>query len=125
MPIYSGKTTATELRGGKNILASEHLQFIEAGGTLDGSEFETGIVESGKLVCRDLETGKFVPYDETAEGDFDNYAITNVDFENDGESDYIIGELIVRGSVYEQKLADEVPTSFKEANPLIRYVSHK
>jgi len=30
----------------------------------------------------------------------------------------------VRGSVYEAKLPQEVPAEFKEANPMIRYVSH-
>lgn len=123
--VYTGQVKQTEFVGGKNILASEHLQFIEAAGTLDATAFATGIVPIGQLVARDLATGKYVPFEETFTAEtHDNFSITNVDFDNDGENDAIIGELIVRGSVYEAKLAVEVPAAFKEANPQIRYVSH-
>lgn len=124
MPVYSLNITETGFKGGKNILASEHLQFIEAGATLDATAFPTGVNEIGTLIARNTETGKFVPYTDGIEGDFDNFGITNVDFDNDGENDLIIGEVIVRGSVYEDKLASEVPASFKDANKLIRYVKH-
>lgn len=124
--VYTGQVTQTEFVGGKNILASEHLQFIEAAGTLDATAFATGVVPIGQLVARDLATGKYVPFEDgvTTTTTHDNFSITNVDFENDGVNDMIIGELIVRGSVYEAKLAVEVPVAFKEANPQIRYVSH-
>lgn len=131
MPVYTPKFNETVFKGGKNILASEHFQFIEAGGTLDATAFDTGYHESGTLVARNTTTGKFEPYEEDTTGGgaavpsgYDNFAITNVDFENDGVHDMIIGELIVRGSVYEEKLASAVPATFKEANPLIRYVTH-
>jgi hypothetical protein len=125
MPLYGPKFSETEFRGGKNILASEHLQFIEGGATLDATKFPVGYNDVGKLVARNITTGKFEPVAEVADlTGYDNFGILNVDFENDGETDLIAGEVIVRGSVYEAKLADVVPDAFKEANPLIRYVKH-
>lgn len=125
MPLYGPKFSETAFRGGKNILASEHLQFIEGGATLDATKFPVGYNDVGKLVARNTTTGKFEPVAEVEDlTGYDNFGILNVDFENDGETDLIAGEVIVRGSVYEAKLADAVPDAFKEANPLIRYVNH-
>jgi len=125
MPLYGPKFSETEFRGGKNIIASEHLQFIEAGATLDATKFDVGYNDVGKLIARNTTTGKFEPVAGVADlTGFDNFGILNVDFENDGETDVIAGEVIVRGSVYEAKLADEVSDEFKAANPLIRYVTH-
>src|SRR5690606_41584962 len=125
MPLYGTKFSETEFRGGKNIIASEHLQFIEAGATLDATKFDVGYNDVGKLIARNTTTGKFEPVAGVADlTGFDNFGILNVDFENDGETDVIAGEVIVRGSVYEAKLADEVSDEFKAANPLIRYVTH-
>lgn len=125
MPLYGPKFSETEFRGGKNILASEHLQFIEGGATLDATKFPVGYNDVGKLVARNTTTGKFEAVAEVEDlTGYDNFGILNVDFENDGETDLIAGEVIVRGSVYEAKLADVVPDAFKEANPLIRYVNH-
>src|SRR5690625_5636368 len=118
-PIFS----ETELQGGKNILASEHLKFVEAGATLDHKKFPTGFNEVGALVVRNETTGKFEPY-TVVEG-FDDFGILNEDLRNDYEQDLIAAEVIVSGSVYEAKLPQEVPAEFKEANPLIRYVTHK
>lgn len=112
----------TDFVGGKNILASEHLQYIEGGATLDHTKFNTGYNEVGQLIARNTETGKFEPF-SVVEG-FDNFAILNEDFNNDAEQDLVVGEVIVRGSVYEDKLPQEVPAEFKEANPQIRYVKH-
>jgi hypothetical protein len=125
MPLYGPKFSETEFRGGKNILASEHLQFIEGGATLDATKFPVGYNDVGKLVARNTTTGKFEAVAEVEDlTGYDNFGILNVDFENDGETDLIAGEVIVRGSVYEAKLADAVPDAFKAANPLIRYVTH-
>lgn len=125
MPLYGPKFSETEFRGGKNILASEHLQFIEGGATLDATKFPVGYNDVGKLVARNTATGKFEPVAEVEDlTGYDNFGILNVDFENDGKTDLIAGEVIVRGSVYEAKLADAVPDAFKAANPLIRYVKH-
>jgi len=112
----------TGFTGGKNILASEHLQYIEGGATLDHTKFPTGINEVGALIARNLTSGKFEPF-TVVEG-FDNFSVLNEDFINDYEQDLIVGEVIVRGSVYEAKLPQEVPAEFKEANQLIRYVTH-
>lgn len=102
MPLYGPKFSETEFRGGKNILASEHLQFIEGGATLDATKFPVGYNDVGKLVARNTTTGKFEPVAEVEDlTGYDNFGILNVDFENDGETDLIAGEVIVRGSVYE------------------------
>lgn len=125
MPLYTPKASETEFRGGKNILASEHLQFIEAAATLDAEAFGAGYHDVGKLVARNTSTGLYEPVaDAEALDGFDNFGILNVDWECDGENNVVAGEVIVRGSVYEEKLADEVSDEFKAANPLIRYVNH-
>src|SRR5690606_27249103 len=110
----------TGFQGGKNILASEHLQYIEGGATLDHTKFPSGYNEVGALIARNLSTGKFEPF-SVVEG-FDNFAVLNEDFNNVNEQDLIVGEVVIRGSVYEAKLPQAVPAEFKEANPLIRYV---
>lgn len=122
MPLYTPKFTETGFKGGKNILASEHLEFVKGGATLDATKFATGYHDVGKLIARNTTTGKYEPF--SAVDGFDSFSILNVDFTNDGENDLIAGEVIVRGSVYEQKLADEVPAEFKEATPLIQYIRH-
>lgn len=122
MPLYTPKFSNTDFTGGKNILASEHLQFVEGGATLDATKFATGYHDVGKLIARNTTTGKYEPFSAVA--GFDNFSILNVDFTNDGENDLVAGEVIVRGSVYEAKLADAPTAEFKAANPLIRYVSH-
>jgi len=112
----------TEFVGGKNILASEHVQYIEGGATLDHTKFPTGYNEVGLLIARNLTTGKFEPF-STVEG-YDNFAVLNEDFVNDAGQDLVVGEVIVRGSVYEDKLPQPVPAEFKAANPMIRFVKH-
>ena len=125
MPLYTPKFSNEEFSGGKNILASEHLQMIEGGATLDATKFATGYHDVGKLVARNTTSGKFEPVaDATDLATYDNFGILNVDFYNDGENDMVAGEVIVRGSVYEQKLADTVSDAFRDANPMIRYVNH-
>lgn len=133
MPLYTPKTSETDFRGGKNILASEHFQNIEAGATLDAEAFGEGYHDVGKLIARNTSTGKFEPVaDVTGDPEegttglegFDNFGILNVDYQCDGVNDVIAGEVLVRASVYELKLADEVSDAFKAANPMIRYVTH-
>ena len=119
---YVPKFTKAAFVGGKNILASEHLQYIEGGATLDATAFDTGYNEVGQIIARNTTSGKFEPF-SAVEG-FDNFAVLDEDFYNDGESDLIAGQVIVRGSVYEEKLPQEVPAEFKAANPQIRYVKH-
>lgn len=122
MPLYTPKFSETGFNGGKNILASEHLEFVKGGATLDATEFATGYHDVGKLIARNTTSGKYEPFSVVA--GFDSFSILNVDFTNDGVNDLIAGEVIVRGSVYEAKLADTVPAEFKEATPLIQYINH-
>lgn len=122
MPLYTPKFTNTDFNGGRNILASEHLEFVKGGATLDATKFATGYHNVGKLIARNTTSGKYEPFSAVA--GFDSFSILNVDFTNDGENDLIAGEVIVRGSVYEQKLADTVPAEFKEVTPLIQYINH-
>lgn len=120
----SNKTEREDFRGGRNILASEHLQYIEGGATLDAAVFGAGYIELGTLIAQNTGTGKYEPVAEAEDlAGFTNFGIMNVDAECDGENDLIEGEVIVRGSVYEQKLPTDVPDAFKAANPLIRYVN--
>lgn len=123
MPAYTPNFTQTAFKGGKNILASEHLQFIEAGATLDGTKFPAGVIELGTLIARNTTSGKFEKF-TTATG-FDNFGILNIDAISDGVHDLVVGEVIVRGSVYEAKLpVNAALAAFKVVTPMIRYVKH-
>lgn len=123
MPLYTPKTSETEFRGGKNILASEHLQFIEVAGTLDASAFTKGYNEAGLIIAKNTVSGKFEDVQgETELDDYENFGILNVDFDNDGTNDVIAGEIIVRGSVYEDKLVGEATDEIKAKMPMVRFV---
>lgn len=134
MPFYTPKFEVSDFSGGKGVLASDNLQYLEAGATLDATAFATGDHGPGKLIARNLSTGKFEPVAEVT-GDeeegttglegFDNFSILEYGFTNDGENDLIAGSVLVRASVYEAKLADEVSDDFKALSPMIRYVTHK
>ena len=119
---YTLKNNRTQFRGGKNILASEHVQYVHGGATLDGSAFPEGYIEVGQLVARNTTSGKYEPF-SVVEG-YDNFYILNEDHDHDGESDFVSGAVIIEGSVYEAKLPVEVPAEFKAQNQNIHYVSH-
>ncbi len=124
MPIYTPKTSRTDFKGGKNILASEHFTFIEAGATLDATKFGAKYVEVGTAVAQNATSGKWEPFKEGTEeapANYADYGILNVDWNSDGVNDGVVGELITRGSVYEAKLVG-VTDAFKEKTPEIRYV---
>lgn len=125
---YTLNESQTQFRGGKNILASEHVQYVHAGATLDGTAFPQGVIELGTLIARNTTTGKYEPYVETTEGTletgFDNFYILNEDHDHDGSSDAITGAVIIEGSVYEAKLPVAVTEAFKQANPNIHYVTN-
>lgn len=112
---------------GKNILASEHVQFIEGGATLDAAAIGAKTLEAGTAIARNTTTGKFEEYVETTPGTlepgFDEFAILNIDVKVDGVNDVIVGEVIVRGSVYDAKVIGATD-AFKAANDNIRYVKH-
>jgi hypothetical protein len=117
---YTLQTGRTGFVGGKNILASEHLQFLEAGATLDATKFPVGKIELGELIARNATSGKFEPF-TTATG-FDEFGVLNIDVDNNGTDDTIVGEVIVRGSVYEAKLPTAPSAEFKGLVPMIRFV---
>lgn len=119
MPIQLPQNTQTPFIGGKNILASSHIQFKEVGGTMDATKFPVGKVEVGQAIARNATTGKFEPF-TVVEG-FDEFVVLNVDFINDGVTDTHVGELIVRGSLYKAKLIG-VTEEFKAKTPMIRYI---
>lgn len=113
-----------DFRGGRNILASEHVQFIEAGATLDAEVFGAGYIELGTLIAQNVSTGKYEPVaGKTDLTGYVNPSILNIDADCDGINDLIAGEVIIRGSVYEQKLPDTVPAFFKSATPMIRFIN--
>lgn len=125
---YTLKSNKAEFKGGKNILASSIVQYVHGGATFDGAKFDKGLVEVGTLVARNKVTGKYEPFSaiEDVEGvvGYDNFFILNEDHDHDGETDFVSGAVIIRGSVYEAKLPQEVPAEFKQANPNIFYVTH-
>lgn len=123
---YNLQPSQTGFTGGKNILASEHVQFIEVGATLDATAFPVGTIELGTLIARNSTSGKFEPYAETTPGTlepgFEDFAVLNIDVVNDGENDTIVGEVIIRGSVYVDKMPAAPSDAFKAANDNIRYI---
>lgn len=120
MPIYTPKTSRTEFQGGKNILASEHFTFIEAGATLDGAKFGATYVEVGTAIAQDETTGKWVPFVDADVAKYVDFGILNVDWNSDGVHDGIVGEVLTRGAVYDARLVGATD-AFKEKTP-IRYV---
>lgn len=129
---YTLQPGRENFKSGKNILASEHLQFLEAGATLDAVAFGEGTIEVGTLIARNTTSGKFEPYTDDVDGEtgaasfpagFDEPAVLNIDVECNGTDDIIVGEVIVRGSVYETKLPKAPSNAFKQATPMIRFVN--
>ena len=115
-----------DFRGGRNILASEHLQYIEGGATLDAAAFGAGYIELGTLIARNTTTGKFEDVsalDAAGLAGFDNFAVLNIDADCDGVNDLIAGEVIIRGSVYDAKLPVSPNADFRARTPMIRYVT--
>lgn len=127
MAGYTLKITEQPFKSGKNILASEHFQFIEGGATLDAVAIGSKTLEAGTAIARNTTTGKFEEYSETTPGTFepgyDEPSILNVNVEVDGTNDVVVGEVLVRGSVYDAKIIGATD-AFKEANKNIRYVKH-
>lgn len=125
---YTLQTSQTAMQGGKNILTSEHLQFVEGGATLDAAVFGEGLIEVGTLIARNTTSGKYEPYTETTGGTFeagyDEPSVLNIDVQCNGTDDIIVGEVIVRGSVYLEKLPEAPTDAFKAENKNIRYVQH-
>lgn len=116
---YNLQTSSTAFKSGKNILASEHFQFVEAGATIKAAE---GALLCGQAVARVASTGKWVKFVDANVATYDDFGILNVDADAT-TYDVIVGELLVRGSVYDAKLIGATAT-FKGKVPNIRFVSH-
>lgn len=120
-------STRTDFVSGRNILASEHLEYVKGGATLDAASFGAAYIPVGTLIARNRSTGLYEAFDaeatELPEG-FDNFSIMNIDATSNGEDDIVLGEVIVRGSVYVGKLPTEVPAVFRAATPMIQYIEH-
>lgn len=125
MPAYNGRIVETEFKSGMNILASEHFQFVHGGATLDAAAIGAKTLKCGTAIARNLTTGKYEEYADDSEGGvpegYDNFSILNIDVELDGSNDMVVGEVIIAGSVYEDKLTG-VTDAFKQANDNIIYV---
>lgn len=124
---YTLQTSQNAFTGGKNILASEHVQFLEVGATLDAAAFGSGTIDIGTAIVRNTTSGKFEPYPGDDSGPvfaagYEDASILNIDVECDGTNDIIVGEVIVRGSVYEDKLPSVPTDAFKAKNDNIRYI---
>lgn len=124
---YNLQRTTTAFSSGKNILASEHVQFVEAGVTLKGGvAYGVGELLAKLNGAQGADAGKWVKFVNADvatkyEGD---YGILNVDVANT-TADSIVGEVIVRGSVYEAKLPTNADlATFKAKVPMIRFVKH-
>lgn len=120
----------TAYKGGKTILASRHLQYTEEGGTLDAAAIGNRYVELGEPFVRDNTSGRYVPFVAATHvttgvlnAGFSDPVICNVDFNCNGVNHVIVGELIIRGSVYDKKLPAKVTAAFKAITPNIRYVT--
>ncbi|MGE7650489.1 hypothetical protein ACQKM1_22340 [Peribacillus frigoritolerans] len=116
---YNLDQTKTAFTGGKNILASEHFQYIEVGATLKGgSAYALG--EAIGKVASGADQGLWVKYVNGAT--YADLGILNVDVDNVA-SNTVVGEVLTRGSVYAAKLPASVTAEFKTKTPMIRYIS--
>lgn len=114
---YNLQRTTQAFKSGKNILASEHVQFVEAGATIKGGE---GALTCGQAIARDA-TGKWVKFVDANVATYTDFGILNVDVDAT-TYDAIVGEVIIRGSVYDAKLTGATAT-FKGKVPMIRFVT--
>lgn len=135
MAGYSLNTTRDAFQGGKNILASEHFQFVHGGATLDASVIGAKTLPVGTAIMRNTTTGFYEEYADGSNGatppaailpaGYDSFSILNVDVDVDGTNDVVVGEVLIRGSVYDAKLAANVTAVFKtETKDKFFYVKH-
>ncbi|WP_141431910.1 hypothetical protein [Bacillus sp. 03113] len=116
---YNLQTSQTAFKSGKNILASEHFQFVEAGATVKAGE---GVLVPGQAIARVAADGKWVKFVDADVANYDDFGILNVDVDAT-TYDAIVGEVLVRGSVYDAKLVGATAV-FKGKVPTIRFVKH-
>ena len=116
---YNLQITQTPFVQGKNILASEHVQFIEGGATIKAGE---GLLDCGQAIARETATGKWVKFNDEDVANYDDFGILNVNVDATAH-DTVVGEVIIRGSVYDAKVIGATD-AFKEKVPNIRFVKH-
>lgn len=124
MPFGQNLTPSTTNYGpAKNILASEQVKFIEGGATLKPVA-QTLVVGTG--IARDKTTGLWEKFASASAANYDDWGILNIDVVQDATNRIVVGEVIVRGSVYAAKLdASATDATFKSAvGSNIRYVKH-
>mgnify|MGYP003483208620 FL=1 len=128
MAGYSLNTTRDAFQGGKNILASEHFQFVHGGATLKASVIGAVKLEVGTAIMRKISTGFYEKYADATGAipvGYDNFSILNVDVQLDGVNDVVVGEVLIRGSVYDAKLNANVTAAFKtETKDKFFFVKH-
>lgn len=123
----------SEFKGGITILASAHFQYTEEGGTLDAALIGERYVPVGEPFVQNTTSRKYEPFvaathlNATTGALNTGYAdpvICDVDFNCNGTDDVIVGQLLIRGSVYNGKLPDAVTDEFRTlTQPLLRYVN--
>ncbi len=123
---YNLQITQTPFVQGKNILASEHVQFIEGGATIKAAEYthgkDFGLLECGQAIAREKDTGKWVKFNDVDIDNYDDFGILNVNVDA-SEHDTVVGEVIIRGSVYDAKVIGATD-AFKAKVPNIRFVKN-
>lgn len=91
------------------ILASESVQFIEAGATIDAKTFPIGYVPAGYCIAQNVVTGKWEPYQD--DGEYVDYGVTVIGSVKYAGAIYPIPESEAKTLVDEGKAAY---TSFKQ-----------
>lgn len=117
MAGYNLQPQSTAFKSGKNILASEHVQFIEGGATIKAGE---GVLEAGQAIAKGAD-GLFVKFDDADVATYEDFGILNVNVDATNH-DVVVGEVIIRGSVYDAKLVGATDTFKNEVKGDIRFV---
>lgn len=115
---YNLEQKTTAFTGGKNILASEHFQYIEVGATLTGGT----AYALGEAIAKVGTSGLWVKYVTANAATYTDLGILNIDVAN-STANTAVGEVLIRGSVYAAKLPASVTADFKTKTPNIRYVT--
>lgn len=118
MAGYSLQISQDPFKNGKNILASEHVQFIEGGATIVSGQ---GVLDCGTAIARRSADKLWEKYASANVANYDDYGILNVNIDATS-ANVVVGEVIIRGSVYDAKLVG-VDATFKGKVPNIRFVN--
>lgn len=117
MAGYSLQTSQDAFKSGKNILASEHVQFIEGGATIASGQ---GALDVGTAIAKRTADGLWEKFASANVANYGDYGILNVEVDATS-ANVVVGEVIIRGSVYDAKLVG-ADSTFKGKVPNIRFV---